>query len=132
MPLSIVPSQSLSLPSQTSGDGGTSLAQSSTPELHTRAPCMHSPLVIPQAWPTWGRLPSSAVPLQSLSMPSQVSPAGPLGFWQTQPEAPAQASEPLLQGGASVPLSLQLPPGGGHQVRFLNVQQLPGRVQQPF
>ena len=29
-------------------------------------------------------------------------------------------------GGASVPLSLQLPPGGGHQVRFLNVQQLPG------
>jgi len=74
---------------------------------------------------------SSTTPLQSLSTPSQTSPEGPVGFWQTQPAPPAQASVPALQGALSVPASKQLPPAGGHQDRFWWVQQLPGSFQQP-
>src|SRR5919202_6477566 len=78
----------------------------------------------------------STTPSQSSSRPLQTSWIGSFGPWQTQPAAPAQASAPLWQGGVSEPLSKQPAPGGGHQVRFLNVQgfaqEAAGRSQQPF
>src|SRR5262245_6480108 len=113
MLLSIIPSQSLSLPSQISGIGPVPL-HVSTPFIQMVVPGVHSPTLAPQGPPTPGRLPSSMLPLQLLPMPSHVSGAGVFdGVHVHAP--PVQSSEPWLHGGASVPLSVQFPPGGGHQ-----------------
>ena len=130
MPLSFVPSQSLSRPSQTSGVGGTSPTQSSTPAVQARVPGEHSPTSLPQAVPTWETL-SSMVPLQLLSRPSHTSGTGPFGFLQAQ-EPPSHASVPLLQGAVSAPTPVQVAPAGGHQERLAKTQQLPASAQQPF
>src|SRR4051794_31694329 len=72
------------------------------------------------------------VPLQSLSMPSQVSGWGSLELEQVHPARPPQTIVPLLQGATRVPSPLQAAPVGGHQCRLEYEQQLPGRSQQPF
>src|SRR5262245_57654686 len=114
MLLSMNPSQSLSLPSQISGTGPWPL-HVSTPATQTVIPGVHSPTLLPQGPPTPGRLPSSIRPLQSLSLLSHVSGAGSFdGVHDHAP--PTQISEPLLHGGVSEPTSVQVPPGGGHQV----------------
>src|SRR3954471_1432879 len=104
MPLSFTPSQSLSLPSHSSIVGKTPPTQVSTPALHWRTPCLHSPTLVPQAWPTV-ITPASIMPLQLLSRPSQTSGLGAVGAVQVQ-APPAHTSEPWLQGAVSVPLSL--------------------------
>src|SRR4051812_41034301 len=112
MPLSTTPLQSLSLPSQSSCVGTVSPTQVSTPALHAVRPCLHSPTLLPHTLPTPARLPSSGMPLQSLSTPSHVSGLGSFGPVQIQPATPEHTRVPLLHGWVSVPLSLQLPPGG--------------------
>src|SRR4051812_39717840 len=107
MPLSLTPSQSLSLPSQISGVGLTPPTQESTPALHWSVPGLHSPTLLPQAVPTF-ITPLSMLPSQSLSSPSQTSGVGSLAPLQTQPPA-WQSSAPWLHAGvASVPTSLQV------------------------
>src|SRR5262249_32830564 len=134
MPLSIWPSQSLSLLSQTSGIGPWPL-HTIWPLTQMFVPGLHSPTLLPQGPPIPGRLPSSTMPLQSLSTPSHVSGAGFFEGVHVQ-LPPTQISEPLLHGGASEPLPVQVPPGGGHQVTSGLIigywQQLPGSDQQPF
>src|SRR5262249_17566449 len=90
--------------------------QSSTPPVHWSTPCLHSPTLLPHTPPTPGRGPSSTMPLQLLSRPSQVSGIGSFEGVQLQPAIPLQISVPLLHGGGSVPGSEQLPPVGGHQL----------------
>src|SRR5690349_14294204 len=97
MLLSIMPSQSLSLPSQISGTGPVPL-QVSTPLTQVVTPGVHSPTLLPQGPPVPGRLPSSIMLLQSLSMPSHVSGAGVFEGVQLQ-LPPVQISVPLLHGG---------------------------------
>src|SRR4051812_44795748 len=112
-----MPLQSLSLPSQISGVGPTAPTQVIMPAVHAVRPCLHSPTLLPQTWPTCGKLPLSTVPSQLLSMPSHVSGLGAFGFEQTQPPAPEHTREPWLHGGVSAPMSLQVAPGGGHQCK---------------
>src|SRR5438309_793469 len=118
------------------------------PPWHAYVPGVHTPTLTPHASPIFpsgggsglaepsipaGPAPTSvAWPSPSLPRPSHVSGAGPFGFWQTQPAAPAHASEPWLHGAESEPLPLHAAPGGGHHERFAKVQQAPGLFQQPF
>src|SRR6516225_7577079 len=106
MPLSMVPSQSLSLPSQISGVGKTPPTHESTPALHWSTPCLHSPTFVPQGVPTLVTL-SSIMPLQLLSMPSQTSALGSFAPLQTQPP-PWHRSAPCAHGMVSEPLSPQV------------------------
>src|SRR5262245_41406866 len=93
MPSSVWPSQSLSMLSQTSCVGPMSFTQSRAPPTHTTVPAAHAPVSVPHVWPTWGTL-SSTWPLQLLSMLSQTSGLGGLGFWQVHPAAPLHTSVP--------------------------------------
>src|SRR5262245_5111829 len=112
MPLSMTPSQSLSLASQISCTGLTPPTQESTPPLHWSTPGLHSPTFEPQAVPTF-ITPLSMLPSQSLSLPSHTSGTGVIGLEQVQ-APPAHTSTPWLQVPPSVPLSVQLAPIGGH------------------
>src|SRR5690606_12246444 len=70
-------SQSLSRPSQVSAEGPMPPMHTSVPPLQVRTPVSQSPMPVPQAPPPPG-FPSSGVPLQSLSSPSQISGEGPI------------------------------------------------------
>src|SRR4051794_25759187 len=67
--MSVSPSQSLSRPSQTSGDGPVLPMQNGAPSLHTYVPATHSPSSVPQ--PTPMRV--SATCVSSSTLPSQSS-----------------------------------------------------------
>ena len=106
------------------------------PPTHCICPNSHSPTSVPHWAPA--AIPSSAVPLQSLSIASQTSALGGLAFMHFQPVAPPQVRKPLLHGAGSVPLPVHSAPCGKHHVSggsgagFRNVQQLPASIQQPF
>src|SRR4051812_37966081 len=74
-PSSVRPLQSLSLVSHSSGDGF--LLHVNAPLTHCWTPPAHSPTWFEHKLPTPGIVPSSMMPLQSLSFPSQIS--GPVG-----------------------------------------------------
>src|SRR5262245_22807546 len=118
MPSSGFPSQSLSTPSQTSEVGSTSPLQKSAPFLHSSLPNWQGggfdtpQSVVPLYFV--GRL-SSGVPLQSLSVPSQISVPGPTAFLHTQPVFPLHVNVPTRHGAGvpeSEPSPVQVPPGG--------------------
>src|SRR4051812_43873263 len=118
---SILPSQSLSLPSQISGVGPTAPTQLKPPSpVHSATPSLHSgmaPLAI-MSTGVWGYLvvsktglhlslmltgsPSSTLPLQSLSSPSHFSGMGPFSPWQLI-LPPSHAVEPCSHSPSSVP-----------------------------
>src|SRR5512140_144515 len=81
-PLSIVPSQSLSLPSQISPVGPIAPTHTMLPAWHLLSPWRHSPTPLPHfagcgiPFLSTSGLLSSIVPLQSLSLLSQISGAG--------------------------------------------------------
>src|SRR5690606_19366768 len=63
--------------SQVSAEGPMPPMHTSVPPLQVRTPVSQSPMPVPQAPPPPG-FPSSGVPLQSLSSPSQISGEGPI------------------------------------------------------
>ena len=67
-PSSVHPLQLLSVLSQTSGEGGAGVHAGTTPLTQPGAVRVQAPM--PQVW---SAMPSSTVPLQLLSRPSQVS-----------------------------------------------------------
>src|SRR5690606_10576242 len=102
-------SQSSSRSLQTSGIGPTAPTQVSDPETHASVPLLHSPVSMPQLAPPSGS-PSSTMPSQSLSRPSQRSGLGPVSPMQTR-APPMQVSTPSSHSPSSVAPQLPPPPG---------------------
>jgi hypothetical protein len=73
MNVSMIPLQSLSVLSQTSGVGPTAPTHVPTPFWQERVPWLHAPSALPHEVPS---SPSSTAPLQLLSNPSQISAVG--------------------------------------------------------
>src|SRR5207245_2729366 len=74
----------------------------SLPPTQLFAPNLHTPTFEPH-WPPPPGLPSSGLPLQLLSTPSQTSAEGPVAPTHAQPDAPWQTSAPTWHGAVSVP-----------------------------
>src|SRR6266850_2238850 len=100
-PLSVIPSQSLSRPSQVSAVGPTPPTQVRDPPVHCVAPNEHSPVSVPHCAPPPG-LPLSITPSQSLSKPSQISVTGPTPPTQTN-DPPVHCVAPKEHSPVSVP-----------------------------
>ena len=114
-PSSMTPSQSLSMPSQTSGWGMLVTLQTSLPFLQTIVPAWQAPRPLPHFSPTPGSVPSSICPSQLSSMPLQTSAWGvmtgalqtvsvPRGVADQQAVAVAGALEAVVALGADRPV----------------------------
>src|SRR5690606_10609008 len=97
------------LRSHASGSGG--LVHVSTPFVHCFTPPAHSPCWLLHSSPTSGRVPSSTCPLQSLSLPSQIS--GPSGTHGPASSVPLSSVPPSSVISPSPPL----PPSPVAQLR---------------
>ena len=94
MPLSMTPSQLLSMPSQISTIGIPVALQTSRPMLQTKVPDWQVPRALPHTSPTPGSIPSSIMPSQSSSRPLQTSVCGvTMGVSQNVPRAGGVAGQ---------------------------------------
>src|SRR5882724_7139843 len=109
-PLSTTPLQSLSAPSQTSADGFTFRTQATAPATHACVPAAQTPgWPVPHAAPPPG-FPSSGLPLQLLSRPSQISADG-FTFLRHWIAPPLQLDVPAAQTPVC-PVAQATPPPG--------------------
>src|SRR2546428_2783922 len=108
---SVIPSQSSSMPLQTSVPGPLPPEQTRLPAVQTFVPGMHAPTLDPQGVPASVGL-SSIIPLQSSSTPLQISgmlPGTTPGVEHAQPVRPSSmlplqsSSMPLHTSGPGMP-----------------------------
>ncbi len=127
LPSSTAPLQSLSLPSQVSALGCTFWLQTMPPFEHAVVPAEQTPsLPVLQAWPPPG-FPSSAMPLQSLSLPSQVSALGCV-FCTHWIEPPTQCCVPGAQTPCWPVAQVPPPPGSPSSMAPLQLLSMPSQT----
>src|SRR5439155_1280031 len=105
-PSSTCPLQSLSMPSHASGLGPTAPAhEPHAPDAHDCVPCLHAPTLLPQVRSALSAQehPSSAVPLQSSSIPLHVSGCGPMLPTQISHAPFTQVCPPCLHAPTLLP-----------------------------